>query len=299
MKQPIPNYGFSKEFPKSHDGHTIIVMQSPYSRALNVGYVQTSATDKKFVPGRLNLGAARELDTYQATIESCNMPEIQTILNKYQPDHISTITLLRETLSCRIGSALYEAGIRMHYGDAFIGTTHIKGEGEIKTAYLYENIEGLRAGGLWILADSICMGRNTGATLDQLFGKIKPDELIVLAPIASRVGIDEIGAKIAKHGIHATFIAWGGLFGVDEKTRYDMPWGHKNTEALDKRDQDLMIKTYGTNICMGGDFGNDYYCPTLALSLYYEQLKEHKVTPQIPMADEIMSLYHEDEIIVR
>lgn len=287
----------TKEFPASSHNQPIYVHQSPASRAINVGYLKGKGSDVAFVPARLNFGVQRENFTYQATIESLQTEPIQKILKRFQPDTISTITVLRETLACHLGQALRESGITQHYGDAFIGATHIKGKGEIKTAYLYENTEGLVPNGLWILADSICIGRNTGATLNSLLKKYHPKEIIVLAPIASRRGINAVGIATAAASVPTIFVAWGALFGVDEKTLYDMPWGHKDTEPLDKRDQDLVVAMYGRKLCMGGDFGNDYYCPPVAKKLYEEQLKEHKITPRIPTVEEILKIYRKEELL--
>lgn len=288
-----------KTFPSSLSGHRVFVLQSPHARAINVGYIRQQNTHLQFIPGRLNLGMTRAEDTYRATRETLANAPIQTILRAYKPGRISTITVLRETLACQLGPALHSFGIIDHYGDAFIGATHIKDNGPIRTAYQYENIEGLVEGGLWIIADSICMGRNLAATLTSLLPKIKPKEVLLLAPLASRRGIEIVDAVLTKYTVPTTYIAWGALFGVDEKTLYDMPWGHNDTEALDVRDQKLFVSMYGPKLCVGGDFGNDYYCPHLALSLYDAQLQEHHVTPKIPTAGEVLRIYRKSELVIR
>lgn len=289
----------SHRLPPTNSDQPIIALQTPQTRALNVGFIQKNANGEQFIPGRLHLGALRELDTAAATIQSLQLPETQNILAAYKPPLISTVTLMRETLSCHLNSALWQAGIRNHYGDAFIGASHIKGDGDIRTAYLYENIEGLYDGGLWLIADSICMGRNLLATLDSLLTKSHPQEILFICPIASRIGINSLGTVLAKHQVPTTFLAWGGLFGVDETTKYDMPWGHPDTEPVDIRDQKLMMDIYGSKICMGGDFGNNYYCPSLALDLYHQQLHTHGVTPRLPAAAEIRKIYSNSEILTR
>jgi uracil phosphoribosyltransferase len=276
-----------KKIESSTFNQDIYVFQSQYSRALQVGYIEHDI----FVPGRLLFGPLREQFTFEATKQSFKTEIIQSILHTYEPQHISTITLLRETLSCRLGSALWEAGINNHYGDAFIGATHIKGTDEITTAYMYENIEGLNETGLWILADSICMGRNLAKTITELLKKSTPNEILLLAPLASRRGINTLGEITASHNIPTTFFAWGGLIGVSEKNFYDMPWGHPDTEPLDLRDQELFISIYGKDLCIGGDFGNNYYSPTLAKQLYEEQLKEHSIHPSFPTIERLRSIY--------
>lgn len=285
--------------PPSRFRQPIILFQSPFSRSINVGFLQNHGSKFRFVPGRLNFGSPREADTIQATRQTLTLPSVRQIQKRYKPETISTITVLREALACRLGNALAEVGIRNHYGDAFIGAWHIKGKGEIKTAYLYENIEGLTPNGLWIIADSICVGRNLVATLKSLLNKFQPQEILFISPTASRLGINNVGKLTAKKHIPTTFVAWGALFGVDEKTLYDMPWGHPDTEPLDKRDQDLVVSMYGKELCMGGDFGNNYYCPPLALKLYEEQLKEHRITPKIPSAEKILSIYKRSELVIR
>lgn len=283
--------------PSSHH-HSIIILQSPHSRAINVGYLQKKKDKVQFIPGRLNFGAQREHDTYEATVQSLQIPAIRKILRRYKPEEISTVTVLRETLSCQLGNALAAVGIRQHYGDAFIGASHIKDHGPIRTAYLYENVEGLTDKGIWVIADSICIGRNLVATMTSLLSNFHPKEIVFISPIASREGVDRIGALTAADNIPTTFVAWGALFGVDQKTRYDMPWGHTQTEPLDRRDQALMVSTYGTKLCMGGDFGNNYYCPPLALKLYKQQLREHRIKPNIPAASSILKIYRHSEILI-
>lgn len=289
MKQLIQSEWFT---PSTH-GHEILVMQSPNSRAINVGYIKGS----EFIPGRLNLGAFRQKCTYQATIEAFQLPHIQEKLKYIDPETISTVTLLREALSHNLSGALYESGIKGHFGDAFIGVTHDKSGEEIKATYSYENTEGLAKDGFWIIADSICKGRNLIRTLESLLSQFHPKELLFLAPIASRQGIELVGNVLTRYDIPATFVAWGGLIGVDAKTGYDMPWGHPDTQALDPRDRQVFIDMYGEKLCMGGDFGNDFYCPPLALELYHEQLREHGITPHIPSVEEIKKIYLQEEIL--
>lgn len=277
----------------------IILLQSPESRALNVGFIQKSGKTKRFVPGRLNFGPQREVDTYRAAVRTLQLSDVRKILGKYPPAAISTVTVLRETLACRLGSALTEIGLAGHFGDAFIGASHIKGKGEVKTAYFYENIEGLVNHGLWVIAESICVGRNLVATLDSLLSKFRPQEILMICPIASREGINHVGKIIEHHKVSATFVAWGALFGVDAVTKYDMPWGHPDTEPLDKRDQNLVVSMYGDKLCMGGDFGNNYYCPPLARKLYHEQLNKYHIHPKIPPVMKIERIYQTGEILVR
>lgn len=238
-------------------------------------------------------------DTYKGTVQSLSILPVRKILTTYRPGDISTITVLRETLACNLPLALSEVGITSYYGDAYIGATHVKDDGPIRTAYLYENTEGLTSGGLWVIADSICVGRNLVATLESLLRKHHPKEILFLCPIASRLGINNVGAVIASKKIPTTFVAWGALFGVDKKTLYNMPWGHTDTEPLDKRDQDLMVSVYGTKLCMGGDFGNNYYGPVLAKTLYEEQLKIHHIRPTMPSAKVVFRSYARSEFIVR
>lgn len=288
-----------RAFPPSVHTHTIFVLQSPESRAITVGFLAKKNGKLSFIPGRLHFGAPRMVDTYKATVQSLAQPPIKRILTRYKPEHISTITVLRETLACNLPLALNDVGITNYYGDAYIGASHIKDNGPIRTAYLYENTEGLTPHGLWIIADSICMGRNLVATLESLLKKFAPKEILFVCPIASRLGINNVGAVIAKHKIPTTFVAWGALFGVDKKTLYDMPWGHPDTEPLDKRDQDLVVSMYGTKLCMGGDFGNAYYCPSLALDLYKDQLRSVPIKPKIPTVKQVLSIYKHGEILIR
>lgn len=286
-------------FPPSAHDHTIFVLQSPESRAVTVGFIAKKNGKFSFIPGRLHFGTPRMVDTYKATVQSLAQPPIKRILKRFKPKSISTITVLRETLSCNLPLALNDVGINRHYGDAYIGASHIKDNGPIRTAYLYENTEGLTKNGLWIIADSICMGRNLVATLDSLLKKFTPKEILFVCPIASRIGINNVGAIIAKHKIPTTFIAWGALFGVDKKTLYDMPWGHPDTEPLDTRDQNFMVSIFGNKLCMGGDFGNAYYCPSLALDLYKDQLRNLSVKPTIPTVKQVLAVYKPGEILVR
>jgi uracil phosphoribosyltransferase len=288
----------SKIFTPTKFKNPIIGFQSKNTRGINLGFIQKSGKSEKFIPARLNFGVRREQMTYQATLESLNLPKVKKILSKYSPNKISTVTVLRETLACRIGEALDEVGIKNHYGDAYIGATHIKDKGPIRTAYLYENIEGLEDKGLWVIAESFCTGRNLFATLTSLLAKLHPKEILFIAPIASRRAIEYIDEVLHKHKVHATYIAWGALFGVDEHTLYDMPWGHKDTEVIDERDKQVFIKMYSDTLCMGGDFGNNYFCPTLALSLYHKQLKDQKIKPKIPTAKEIYKIYAKDEFFL-
>jgi hypothetical protein len=206
---------------------------------------------------------------------------------------------LRETLSCQLGVALYSIGVPSHFGDAYIGATHIKGDGEIRTAYLYENTEGLIPDGLWIIGESFCLGRNLAETMKSLLSKFTPAEILFIAPLASKRAIDYVGGIIAEKHIPTTYVAWGGLFGVDEVTLYDMPWGHKDTVPEDERDKQTFLNIYGPNLCVGGDFGNNYYSPTIAKKLYEDQLKEHSIIPNIPTAQEIQQIYSRDEILIR
>ncbi|KKP58573.1 MAG: hypothetical protein UR52_C0018G0008 [Candidatus Gottesmanbacteria bacterium GW2011_GWA1_34_13] len=285
-----------KTFSPTKFSAPIIGFQSKHTRGINLGFIKKNRSDEKFIPARLNFGVTREKMTYQATLESLNLPQVKKILSKYSPNKISTVTVLRETLGCRIGEALDSVGIKNHYGDAFIGATHIKDKGPIRTAYLYENIEGLVNNGLWVIAESFCTGRNLFATLNSLLAKLNPKEILFIAPIASRRAIEYIDKVLHKHKVDATYITWGALFGVDDKTLYDMPWGHKDTEVIDERDRDVFIKMYDKTLCMGGDFGNNYFCPSLALTLYKKQLKEQNITPKIPTAKQIRKIYSKDEL---
>jgi hypothetical protein len=285
-----------KQFTLSLPHQTIHSFSSAYTRALTVGYIQNYGKTQNFIPARCNLGVLRQKDTFEATKESLNIPQIDTILKTYVPQKISTVTLLRETLSCNLSQSLFDHGIHNHYGDAFIGATHIKGAGEIKTAYQYENTEGLVPDGLWLIAESFCLGRNLRETMNSLLSQFTPKEIIFVAPLASRRAIEYVGAIIAQKNIPVSYVSWGGLFGVDEKTLYDMPWGHKDTQPVDERDRQTFLKMYGPNLCVGGDFGNNYYSPSIAQELYEGQLKEHDVTPLIPSVEEIMTIYKQEEI---
>lgn len=288
-----------RSFPPSKYKHALYVLQSPHSRAINVGYLARNNGKLSFVSGRLHYGTERMKDTFQATIQSLAQPPIKRILKRYKSANISTITVLRETLSCNLPLALAEVTVKNHYGDAYIGASHIKDDGHMRTAYLYENIEGLKPQGLWIIADSICVGRNLVATLESLLKKFHPKEILFICPIASRLGINNVGAVIAKYNIPTTFVAWGAVFGVDKKTLYDMPWGHPDTEPLDTRDQDIVVSMYGKNLCMGGDFGNNYYCPALARELYKKQLHDLHITPRFPSVKHVRSIYKNGELLIR
>ncbi len=280
--------------PTSYD-QEIIVFQSPQSRAINVGFIQKN----KFVPGRLHFGVPRMLDTHEATVQSLQLPEIQTILKKYDPQQISTLVIMREAVACNLPVALSRAGVQNHFGDAFIGSTHIKDAGSITTDYKYENTEGLVRDGLWIAADSICMGRSFIPTFTSLFAKgLMPKEILFICPICSRRGIESFAGLLAKHNIKVTFLVWGALYGVGENL-YDMPWGHPDTEVLDQRDRDVFAKMYGNKLCVGGDFGNYYFSPSLAQELYEIQLKELNITPKIPRVEEIGKIYKKEEILTR
>lgn len=298
MPTATPPHVQVKEFRSSTHRHPIYVIQSPQSRAINVGYLQKKKGGLQFIPGRFNFGSTREENTFAATVQSLSLPAAQTILKRHKPHDISTVTVLRETLACRLGSALASVGIEGHHGDAFIGASHVKDGGPIRTAYLYENTEGLSPNGLWIVADSICVGRNLVATLQSLLNKFIPKEILFICPIASRRGIEDVGAVIVKKGIPTTFIAWGALFGVDKKTLYDMPWGHPDTEPLDTRDQKLIVSIYGNKLCMGGDFGNNYYCPPIAKKLYEEQLASLGVTPAIPSVALLLKTYAKGDFVI-
>lgn len=287
-----------KSYPPTENKNPIYVLQSAYSRAINVGSIRKTGTRQTFVPGRLLFGVKRSQCTHEATRQSLQSAPLQKIIRKYKPSDISTVTVLRETLACRIGDALAEVGISEYYGDAFIGATHIKDNGPIRTAYLYENIEGLTPTGLWIIAESFCTGRNLFATMTSLLKKFKPAEILFIAPIASRRAINYIDSVIAPYKIRTTYFTWGAVFGVDAKTLYDMPWGHPDTEPLDTRDQDFFIKMYSEKLCMGGDFGNDYYSPHKALELYHEQLKAFKIKPHIPSVADVLKMYKPGEILI-
>lgn len=293
----------------------IIVLQTPFTRALNLGFLEGDGRGLKFVPGRLNLGYQRGQDTYEGILESLRLLEVFEILLRHGPENISTLTILREALACRLPEALEEIGIEGHHGDAFIGAKLVKSrqrrdadpelvewvKGQrIKASYYYENLEGLKNGGLWIIADSICKGRTLTLVMERLLSRYHPSEILFIGPIASRIGINAVGEVIAKHAIPTTFVAWGALFGVDGKTQYDMPWGHRDTEVLDMRDRDLFVSIYGPDFCMGGDFGNNYFCPSLARRYYEEKLRAQNITPRIPSAEKILQIYTpSEEILIR
>jgi hypothetical protein len=288
-----------KSFTETSSDNPIIGFQSPHTRALNVGYIEKKRASMQFIPCRLNLGQTREEDTACATIQSLNLPQVKKILSFYKPDDISTITLLRETIACHLSRALSKAGITRHHGDCFIGANHIKTAHSIKTSYAYENIEGLNPHGLWVIADSVAAGRNLLSTLNSLLTKFRPKELLFIIPIGNRWGINQLGALIKKKHIKTTFIVWGALFGLNPENKYDEPWGLADCEPIDVRDQQTFIDIYGPNLCVGGDFGNDYYCPPLALKLYKEQLKQLSIVPRIPSVREIMKTYKKEELIIR
>lgn len=287
------------EFPPTTSGHPIVGFQSPQTRALTVGYLKKTDGKTLFVPCREHLGALREDDTFAATVQSLQLPPIQKILRSYDPSTISTITLLRETVACRLSSALFYAGIPTHYGDCFIGANHIKTKTSITTSYAYENTEGLCEDGCWVIADSIAAGRNLLATLQSLLGKYHPKELLFIVPIGNRWGINEVSRLVKKYGVKATFVVWGALFGLNPENRYDEPWGLPDCEPIDGRDQKTFISMYGKHLCVGGDFGNDYYCPALAKKLYAQQLIDLHITPRIPSAKEIKAIYTSKEIVIR
>jgi len=279
--------------------HPIIVFQTPSTRALTVGYIKKTDTAETFIPCRLNLGATREDDTFAATVESLKLPQVQTLLKKYAPTEISTVTLLRETIACHLSLALGRVGIPVHYGDCFIGANHVKDGNSITTSYAYENVEGLNPEGLWIVADSIAAGRNLIATMDSLLSKFHPKELLFIVPIGNRYGINLLSAAIAKYNIPTTFVVWGALMGLNPVNKYDEPWGLPDCEPVDTRDQKTFINMYAKDLCVGGDFGNDYYCPSLAMKLYEAQLAELSITPKIPSVDEILQTYTREDLVER
>lgn len=288
-----------KRFTPSAANFPIIGFQSRETRALTVGYLKEENTKYTFIPCRLNLGQIREEDTYKAAVQTLCLSEVKNILLKYKPTKISTITVLRETLACRLNMALSMVGVKEHFGDSYIGASHVKEKGRIKTSYLYENIEGLTPDGLWIIADSIAAGRNLRATLISLLSKFHPNELLIISPIANRWGINRLSKAILKYKVPVTFVVWGALFGLNPENRYDEPWGLSDCEPVDPRDQETFVKMYGPNLCVGGDFGNDYYSPSLALKIYKEQLRELKITPKIPSLKDLLKRYSIDEFVVR
>lgn len=287
------------EFAPSTTGSKIFGFQSKETRALTVGYIKKTARKETFIPCREHLGALREQDAFQATVQSLQLPQLQRILHSYDSYAISTITLLRETIACHLSSALYEAGILMHYGDCFIGANHIKTKTSITTDYAYENTEGLNENGCWVIADSIAAGRNLIATLKSLLGKYHPKELIFIVSIGNRWGINEVSRVVSEYHVKATFVVWGALFGLNPENHYDEPWGLDDCEPIDLRDQTTFISMYSKDLCVGGDFGNDYYCPALAQKLYEKQLADLRITPKIPTAKQIRAVYTSDEILIR
>ncbi len=290
---------FYHEFAPSTSGYPILGFQSKETRALTVGYIQKTGKQETFIPCREHLGALREDDTFQATVQSLSLPAVQKILHAHDPYTISTITLLRETVACRLSSALFYAGIKTHYGDCFIGANHVKTATSITTSYAYENTEGLCEDGCWVIADSIAAGRNLIATLHSLLSKYHPKELIFIVPIGNRWGINEVSKVVAEHNIKTTFVVWGALFGLNPDNHYDEPWGLLDCEPIDLRDQQTFISMYSPTLCVGGDFGNDYYCPALAKKLYEKQLADLQITPKIPTAAQIRSVYTSEEIFTR
>lgn len=279
-------------------GFPILLFQSPSSRAINLGYIQ-KGTQQTFIPGRLNFGATRIQDTHNAATESLQTPFAQEIIKRYKPKEISTLVIMREAIACNLPIALQKAGVEEHFGDAFIGATHIKGKGAIHTDYRYENTEGLTKNGLWLAADSVCMGRSFIPTFNSLFSKdLIPKEILFILPIGSRIGIEQFTPILNEHSVKASFISWGALYGVGENL-YDMPWGHKDTETLDERDKETFVNMYSDKLCVGGDFGNYYFAPYLAREFYDQQIKELGITPKIPSAQDILKTYSREEIIIR
>ncbi|HYK08192.1 MAG TPA: hypothetical protein VEW42_01680 [Candidatus Eisenbacteria bacterium] len=286
-----------KVSPTTQD-FSIFIFQSPYSRAINVGFIKKS-NKPTFIPGRLNYGVPRMLDTHEATVQILQTAVAKKILKKYIPEKISTLVIMREAVACNLPVALARSGITNHYGDAFIGATHIKGAGPIRTDYRYENTEGLTKNGLWIVADSVCMGRSFLPTFTSLFAQgFIPKEILFILPLATRRGIEVFAPLLKKHGIHATFVAMGALFGVGDNL-YNLPWGHPDTEPLDTRDQDVFVRMYNDKLCVGGDFGNYYFAPPLAKEFYNDQLKELRITPHIPSAKEVFRIYTKEELLMR
>lgn len=287
------------ELKPTTQGFPILLFQSPSSRAINVGYIENLNGKKAFIPGRANFGAGRIIVTHQATIETLQTPFVQEILKKYKAQDISTLTIMREAIACNLPVALQEAGIKKHYGDAFIGATHIKNKGAIYTDYIYENTEGLVKDGLWIAADSICMGRSFLETINSLFSKgFIPKEIIFIMPLGARKGIEHFTEILQQNNVKASFISWGALFGVADNL-YDMPWGHPDTEVLDERDKETFIKMYSDKLCVGGDFGNAYFSPYKAEEFYKNQLSELSITPNIPTAEEILKIFKNDEVLIK
>jgi hypothetical protein len=295
----MDNFIQIKNFQPSISGFHIIGLQSPQTRALNVGFLEKKDISLNFIPCRLNLGGARQRDTFEATIQTLKLPQIKKLFDQYRPDDTSTIAILRETLACNLPLALYEAGYDNHHGDCYIGANHVKTAHTITTNYTYENVEGLNPQGLWILADSIAEGRNLIATLTSLLTKYHPDHILIIVPIGNRLGINKVAEVLAKFKVKATFVVWGALFGLEPTMHYDEPWGLPECEPIDARDQKTFIDMFNKTLCVGGDFGNDYYCPSLAIKLYETQLKEQKITPKIPTSAEILKIYKKEELVVR
>jgi hypothetical protein len=288
-----------KVFAPTTSGHTIIGIQSPSTRALTVGFIRKTGKKETFIPCRLNFGTERQKDSFNATVESLSLPQIQKILKKYKPEHVSTVTILRETFACNLPIALTKAGFPNHYGDCFIGANHVKTKTSITTSYTYENTEGLYTKGLWLMADSIAEGRNLKATLTSLLSKYHPKEIILICPFANRLGVDNVSAIIKSFGVPVTFVVWGALFGLEPTMHYDEPWGLPECEPLDVRDRDMFVSIYGKTLCVGGDFGNDFFCPSLAMDLYRNQLKNQHITPKIPSMKEILNVYRKEELVIR
>ncbi|OGK10134.1 hypothetical protein A2767_05200 [Candidatus Roizmanbacteria bacterium RIFCSPHIGHO2_01_FULL_35_10] len=288
-----------KEFAPTVNNFPIIGIQSPETRSLNVGYIEKQGRRSSFIPCRLNLGGFCETMAEAATIQSLNTPLIKKIITQYNPSEISTITILREAAACHLSTALYQVGVNNYYSDCFIGATHVKKANLITASYQYENKEGLCKGGFWIIADSIAAGRNLTVTLKSLLPKYQPKEILFLVPIGNRWGINRLSQLLNKHKIKATFLVWGALFGLNPENRYDEPWGLPDCEPIDYRDQQTFISIYGPDLCVGGDFGNDFYCVYLALELYKEQLKKLKIKPKIPSLEQVLKIYKPDELIVK
>ena len=288
----------TKQLLKVNKTQQVILFQSPASRAITVGFIQKNGKKQTFIPGRLNFGADRMQDTLAAMNQTLQTSPIKKILKKYKLTQISTVTVIREALAYHLPLALHQAGIKHHYGDAFVGATHNKKNKTITTDYSYENLEGLCPNGLWIVADSICMGRNLFATMTSLLKKHRPKELLYICPIASKRGIEYIGSISKKRNIPTTFVAWGALFGVGDNL-YDMPWGHKDTIALDERDRELFVQMYGPKLCVGGDFGNCYFSPSIAKKFYDDQLKEHHISPRIPKIQDVFTQFTREDLLTR
>jgi len=290
---------FYKEFSPTIDGYPIVGLQSPQTRTLNVGYIEKTKNKSSFIPCRLNLGGFREQMTQEATIQSLSLPYIFKIISKYNSNRISTITILREGLACHLSTALLHAGINSHFGDCFVGVNHVKKPNSITASYKYENKEGLSKEGLWIIADSVAAGRNMVATLRSLLSQCRPNELLFIIPIGNRWGINKISQLVAKYKLKSTFLIWGALFGLNPVNRYDEPWGLPDCEPIDVRDQKTFVDMYGPRLCVGGDFGNDFYCVSFALKLYKDQLKEIKIIPKIPKVKDLLKTYKKSEFIIK